>query len=155
MTSNFGSLLNQSKNYHMIKIKLLIMLLAMGVLPVAGQDFVQRQLLKHSLDLTNQGYTISHDVSYDFLRQGEFKFYTTNLKRGVEYKILSVCDGDCGDIDLKLYDENNKVVSEDLGTDDIPIVSCKPRWSGQFKIYVKMYECSLNPCKFGLVVYSK
>lgn len=65
---------------------------------------------------------------------------------------MGVCDADCGDLDLALYDENGNLVSEDETTDDVPAVTVEPRWTGPFTLRVDMYQCTEEPCVYGFTV---
>jgi hypothetical protein len=106
---------------------------------------VERQLVGISLLMMQDDYEKTHDLKCESLRNGEYDTYTLNLQRGMTYKIIAVCDGDCRDLDAWLYDQNG----------NMPILTCTPRWSGSFKLKVKMYDCRINPCVFGIVVFGK
>jgi hypothetical protein len=59
------------------------------------------------------------------------------------------------DLDIKLYDENDRVIATDTSTDDKPLVTVTPRWTGEFRILVSMYECGNSPCYYGIGVFGK
>jgi hypothetical protein len=122
---------------------------------VFAQDEVKEQLITIAYLMALEDYEITHDVVYNYLDEYESDTYDLNLSRGYSYKIVAVCDGDCGDIDLNLYDENGNVIAKDTGNDDYPIVEVSPRWTGAFKLKIKMYDCDLEPCKVGVVVFGQ
>lgn len=80
---------------------------------------------------------------------------TLNLRKGVSYTILGVCDEDCRDIDLGIYDDNGNLISSDLQRDDIPVVKVTPRWNARFTIKVMMPSCSNAPCRYGIGVFGR
>ena len=102
------------------------------------------------------GYTRSnHDRQFDKLNSGETDSFNVNLRQGYKYKIIGVCDKDCKDLDFKLFDDNGNQVSSDSSADSMPIVDVSPKWSAKFKLQVKMYTCTQNPCFYGLTVMRK
>lgn len=103
----------------------------------------------------DEGFRRAFDDHYDLLGNQANDEYTFELRSGREYFIASVCDQDCSDIDLKLYDENNNVIAEDASEDDAPIVKVTPRWSGKFRLAVTMYDCTNAPCYYGITVMGR
>jgi hypothetical protein len=101
------------------------------------------------------GFEKTHDYKIDTLRRDRTDAFTVRLRKGVNYRIVAVCDRDCGDIDVTLFDENNNQVAKDTETDDYPIVRIVPRWTGQFKIHIRMYDCKVSPCFYGVGVFGK
>ncbi|MGA7935472.1 MAG: hypothetical protein WCA35_18115, partial [Kovacikia sp.] len=71
------------------------------------------------------------------------------------YGLIGVCDRDCRDLDLRLYDENGNLVAADTSSDDTPFVSLTPRWSGQFYLRVDMANCRANYCYYGVGVFGR
>jgi len=53
----------------------------------------------------------------------------------------------------RTYDDSGNLLDDDTETDDVPIVNVVPRWTGRFRVTVKMHACSTNPCAFGLAVF--
>lgn len=113
------------------------------------------QLLIIGALLIDQGYEITHDAKYASLYDDSYDNYYFSLKKGWSYVIAAACDEDCGDIDLCLFDENNIKIGCDQGIDDKPMVSVSPKWSGSFRLWIKMEDCDRNPCRFGIVVFGK
>ncbi len=89
------------------------------------------------------------------LPQGQHANVPVTLEAGGDYRIIGVCDNDCGDLDLILYDQNNNVVSQDNLTDATPIVSVAPQWSGPFTVQAVMHNCTVQPCYYALVLYGR
>ena len=89
------------------------------------------------------------------LPHGYEKNHRLNLRKGTTYKIAAVCDNDCRDLDLKLYDENGNLIDKDFQSDDIPIVDVRPRRSATFKVVVQMESCREDPCGYSVIVLKK
>lgn len=118
-----------------------------------AQDLVRKQLLEIGVNQALKGYSLTHDVTYASLYDDGSDSYFFTLRGGTSYKIFAVCDGDCSDIDLKLYDENGNEVDKDILFDDKPLVTVSPKWTGRFKLRVTMAVCNIQPCKFGIGVF--
>ena len=65
------------------------------------------------------------------------------FERDTTYRIIGVCDPDCLDFDLALYDPRGKEVAGDYALDDVPILIYTPKESGMFRLQVMMVTCSL------------
>jgi len=102
-----------------------------------------------------EGYRRRGTYIMDSLRDDETDSFTVNLKTGSEYKLFGVCDTDCGDIEMWLYDENGNEIDKDVSDDDVPVVEVNPSWTGEFRIKIKMYDCSDEPCRYGIVTLQK
>ena len=136
----------------------ILFVLAASVSPLtlaAQQSAVYDQLVKISEVLINQGYSKSHDFEVDYLNESETDDYTITLTKGVTYKIVAVCDNDCEDIDLCIWDENGNRIDCDESEDDYPVLEVTPRWTGEFSFRVTMYDCGNNPCYFGIGVFTE
>ncbi len=105
----------------------------------------------YSLGLGN--YSMSHDPYVNSLGNGSYYSLTLNLTGGWNYAILGVCDEDCTDLDLTLYDENGNMIDSDTAYDDTPLVTITPQWTGQFTIKVEMPTCYVAPCYYGVGVF--
>lgn len=137
-------------------------LFAALVLPLSGlvqaneyEAVVRAQLVAIKSIGEGEGYRHAFDDHYDLLGNRASDEYTFQLKSGREYFIAAVCDQDCSDLDLKLYDENDNVIAEDELVDDAPIVRVSPRWSGNFRLTVTMYDCGNAPCFYGVSVMGR
>jgi hypothetical protein len=139
----------------MKKTVCLIAILVSSCVINAQYAIVEKQVLRIGVALASNGYELTHDIKFASLNNGMTDNYYFSLSRGWEYKIFAVCDGDCGDIDLCMYDENDNRIDCDQTKDDKPVVSVSPKWSGRFRLWVKMYECRINPCRFGIAIFGK
>ena len=116
---------------------------------------VQAQLDKIETLLTGRGYEETHTAKIAQLAQGGKKRFTLDLRKGMEYILAGVCDNDCTDLDIKIYDENDVLLTSDDQQDDKPVVGITPKLTGIYQIEITMYKCGNSPCAYGIGVYGK
>lgn len=123
----------------------------------AWRDQIRRQLETSSLlaGYRRDGYSESHTPFYDLVPSGARRSTTVRLEAGRAYKFVGKCDNDCSDVDFKLYDENDNLISEDTATDDVPLVSVTPRRTAQFRLEVIMASCRTSQCGWGVAIVAK
>ncbi len=119
------------------------------------EDQVRSQLNLVMTFAESVGWQRTHDFFIGSLRDDESDTFTGDFEEGWEYRIVSFCDEDCTDIDLYLTDENDNEIDEDVSTNRVPIIECEPAWTGEFNIRVRMYECEVEPCYFGIGVFGR
>ncbi len=146
----------------MKKIPALFFVILVAFQPIFSQqdnekyrEQVRTQLVIVELALLGDNYKKAFDYVIDGMNDGYSESYTVTLQSGYQYKIVSVCDEDCGDVDMWIYDENNREIDSDVRSDDMPICDVSPKWTGKFTIKVKMYDCDSNPCYYGIGIYRK
>jgi hypothetical protein len=134
-------------------------LAASGLAPAQTSSQTQyivqvRRQLNGARDLLGaRGFEKTHDYKIATLANGGAKSSTLDLQKGMQYVIIGVCDKDCSDLDIKLYDENDQLIATDTSADDKPLVTVTPRWTGEFRILVSMYRCRNSPCYYGIGVF--
>lgn len=79
--------------------------------------------------------------------------YSFQFVAGRSYTILGVCDNDCSDLDITLYDPAGNQVAEDILTDDKPVASITARRSGRYRATISMAACSTEPCFYAVAAY--
>lgn len=78
------------------------------------------------------------------------------LRAGAQYFIIAGCDADCDDLDLRALGTNGRtVLDEDVGDDDVPVVSFTARETGPHLLTVSMASCRTELCYFGVRVFSR
>ena len=115
-------------------------------------DTVWTKLQEWYEDYSGDGYSVENYV-VGKLDEGETDSWSFWLGGGNNYTIIGVCDEDCGDIDLAIYDDGDALVDEDVLEDDYPIVSVSPTSDELFTVDVDMYECDVEPCYFGIAIF--
>lgn len=90
--------------------------------------------------------SLNHDASESL---------TLALRAGRQYAVLAVCDNDCTDIDLRIYDANDKEIDADIQDDDKPVVTLAPESDGKFRLKITMAKCATSPCFYGVGLFAK
>jgi hypothetical protein len=67
--------------------------------------------------------------------------FTLTLSAGRSYAVVGLCDADCHDLDLRLFDPDGTEVNADVEPDDSPVVLVVPRRSGTYQVRAYMAEC--------------
>lgn len=75
------------------------------------------------------------------------------LKAGERYIAIGLCDEQCKDIDLGVYDEDGVEIASDRQEDAIPIVEFGADEDALAVVRVKMIRCDLEPCEYGVGAY--
>ena len=110
------------------------------------------QVAEHWLE---EGFEPSHEPILGSLNTRGRHSTTVTLEAGQTYVMVAVCDQDCSDLDLQLYDAADELIDEDMEEDDFPIVSAEIYRSGEFQVETEMYVCDEEPCYFGVGIFSK
>lgn len=116
---------------------------------------VTEQLFRSWQIFAADGYDLNQDLILGDLNDSSYDYVYLNLKSNQAYKIYSPCDQDCDDIDLCLYDQNGNLIACDDEPDDQPLLNIRPRRDARFKLKVTMYNCDIEPCKYGVGVFSR
>lgn len=116
---------------------------------------VRDQLKRAGRVLEDRGFELTHDVYTGSLRDDESESLTLTLRGGNDYALVGVCDEDCRDIDLRLYDLDGEEVDIDIEDDDTPIVQVSASSTGKYRLRVIMASCSTSPCFYGVGTFGK
>lgn len=122
------------------------------------QAFIQQvnnQLIAIGEQAELDGYQLTHDPYLGRLAENEIESISIELDGGVAYALVGVCDNDCSDVDLYLYDENNYLIDEDIEMDDFPLIEVTPQWQGPFTVVVEMPRCSAEYCYYGVGAFGQ
>lgn len=112
--------------------------------------------LVHAIRVAREaGFSVSHEPHAAILPRSGRQDVTVNLRAGKAYRILGVCDDDCRDLDMALYDENGKLIDKDQKDNDLPAVSVTPRWDGPFTVRTTMASCRTGQCLYGFEVFAR
>ncbi len=128
--------------------------------PTTGGDsspntIILAQLQQAQQVFAQQGFQQVGQPVTGGMAQGETGSFPITLNVGYDYRVVGVCDRDCSDLDLTLYDQNQTIISQDTSTDDHPVVAVQPSWTGPFTVTALMYNCTVAPCYYALVLYGK
>ncbi|MES1202722.1 MAG: hypothetical protein ABUS57_14900 [Pseudomonadota bacterium] len=121
--------------------------------PYARQ--LAQQLARVETQVRDLGFSRAAGPFAGGLVQRASRTFPVTLRAGAEYEFVGVCDSNCHDLDLRLFDANNQLVAEDALNDDVPILHVRPRTTGVHNLAVSMYRCAGANCYFAVNVYSK
>jgi hypothetical protein len=116
---------------------------------------VGSQLIQAAIASGLGGYSLTHDPFIDTLYHNRSHFITMNLRAGTSYGIVGVCDRDCRDLDIALYDDRGNLITSDLGDDDIPSITITPYRTGTYQIRVDMANCQSSLCYYGIGIFGQ
>jgi hypothetical protein len=141
--------------YILRALPLVLALLALA--PPAGaqtaqvyEDMARRQLDALRNTAVEHGYAPVRDYHLDRLDGDSRASLFLTLQAGASYLITGVCDQDCSDIDMRVYDAKRVLVASDEEEDDVPVIQVSPKQTGEYRIEVEMYDCSAEPCYYGI-----
>lgn len=121
-----------------------------------GDDWerlVRSQLREMEQEVKKEGFIRSHQEYVSELDDWSNALVSISLERGAQYLVGAVCDADCTDLDIFIYDGNNKLLAEESEVTDVPMMDFMPRYTGPHFLRVRMAECLGEPCTFGLAVW--
>ncbi len=98
------------------------------------------------------GYNVRDTYRYGVLTPGETYMTLTTLYEGTSYVFIASGDEYAYDVDLRIYDENGKLVARDDDYSDVAVVKVTPRWSGQFYMKITMTDCPPEGAHWVLVI---
>jgi len=120
-----------------------------------AQNIILTQLQQASATLGQQGFQMVGQPATGGLAQGQVTDVPAQLNQGYDYRVLGVCDRDCNDLDLGLFDGNGQLLTQDTTTTSQPFIGVQPSYNGNFVIRVNMYNCSVAPCYFAVALYAR
>jgi hypothetical protein len=120
-----------------------------------AQQIIIAQVQQAQAALAQEGFQQVGQPYSGGLRRGESWNVPAELHTGYEYRILGVCDRDCADLDLLLFDGNGVSITQDTSTNSQPIVGVLPTTTGTFNIQVLMYNCTVEPCYYAVALYGR
>jgi hypothetical protein len=105
--------------------------------------------------LTENGYARAAGPFPGALSSGETRRQTVMLRAGQDYRVVGVCDRNCGNFDIRVFDPNNRLIAQDVLQDNIPVVHVVPALTGQYSIEPAMARCNAEQCWYAFNVYSR
>lgn len=126
--------------------------------PTTGEDpqaIILQQLQQAQALAAQQGFQLVGQPFSGSLAQGQSWNVPAQLAQGYDYRILGVCDRDCADLDLVLYDSAGRQVSQDTTTTSQPVVAVQPAYNDNFTVQVQMFNCTVAPCYYAIALYGR
>ncbi|MBK6703957.1 MAG: toll/interleukin-1 receptor domain-containing protein [Caulobacteraceae bacterium] len=119
------------------------------------QQIIVAQLQQAQGALAQQGFQQVGQPFSGGLQPGEAWNVQAQMNAGYEYQIVGVCDRDCSDLDIRLYDSTGNLIVEDTTTTSQPNVGVLPGSNDTFTIQVHMYACTVAPCYYAVALYGR
>jgi hypothetical protein len=116
---------------------------------------VREQLAQAAQKLGKSGFELTHKIYTGELRQNQDENVSVELDRGRGYVIVGVCDNDCKDVDLRLFNAAGREVDKDVERDDYPAVAVDVNRTEKYTVRASMAACSASPCRYGFGVFAK
>lgn len=120
-----------------------------------ANNIILNQLQQASAALAQQGFQMVGQPFSGGLSQGQITDVPAQLYQGYDYRVLGVCDRDCADLDLVLFDANGQAITQDTTTTSQPFMGVQPPYNGNFTVRVNMFNCSVAPCYYALALYGR
>jgi hypothetical protein len=105
--------------------------------------------------LSQNGYARAAGPFSGALSGGQARRQVVMLRAGQDYRIVGVCDANCGDFNIRVFDPNDRLVERDMLRDSVPVVHVVPSATGQYSIEASMVRCALQQCWYAFNVYSR
>ncbi len=118
------------------------------------EEQVNAQLDAVAKRLLGEGARRSHEPYIDAIDNRKSDTITIELDAGDSYALVGVCDVDCSDMDMFLYDAYGNELDRDVEDDDVPVVTLDTKYTGKYTIRVEMIACSENPCYYGIGTFA-
>jgi hypothetical protein len=122
------------------------------VLGMMGEDMEDRMAFFRE-DLILEGYAEMGTSERGGLNNDREEKFSLSLSEGMNYQLIGVCDNDCEDMDLVVYDPSGGEVDSDRLTDALPILDFTAAFSGEYRVAVDMVSCSLDPCAYEIATF--
>ncbi|NJB84436.1 hypothetical protein GGR26_000181 [Lewinella marina] len=123
-----------------------------ALLAQCSQESIRTQITNVTGRMEGIGYSMVYLTRCGSLSEGESAFHDIPLYAGTQYKVFAVCDGDCPDLDLKIYDSKGNLVDDDTLDDYTPILDVNPSSEMTYRAKVIMYDCDVEPCYYAIRV---
>lgn len=119
-----------------------------------ARELAQRLALTETV-LVDQGYARAAGPFAGGVAAREGRRFNLMLRAGQDYRIVGVCESRCRDLDMRLFDSENRLIAQDVLEDSVPIIHVRPRVTGRHDIEVEIMGCTGAPCWFAFNVYSR
>ncbi len=126
--------------------------------PATGEDpqaIILAQLQQAQNAAAQQGFQMVGTPFSGSLAQGQSWNVPAQLFQGYDYRVLGVCDRDCADLDLVLFDSQGRQISQDTSVSNQPVVAVQPAYNDNFTVQVQMYNCTVAPCYYAIALYGR
>ena len=125
----------------------------------AYEEFVEEQI-EEFCDYIDCFWFFDHvDYFTGSAAEGSSNSHSVTLSAGEEYLFYAVCDQDCSDVDIFLYDPSGSLVASDSSVHaytNFPTANAEFEYdaatSGTYRLEVKIYGCTTSTCYYAAEV---
>lgn len=121
-------------------------------LGMMGEDMEERMAFFRE-DLNLEGFAEVGESERGGLNSDREIRFSLSLMEGMDYQLVGVCDNDCEDMDLVIYNPSGGEVDSDRLTDAMPILAFTAASSGEYRVAALMVSCSLEPCAYEVATF--
>ena len=123
---------------------------------VDHQAHMMNQLGQIQQTLGSQGFQQIGQPTIGSLNTSQTQDIPVQMVQGYQYYLAAVCDADCTDLDLALFDGYGNLAVQDnsvSATPMVPVASISQ--TGNFTLQVQMFACNVQPCAYAAVLYGR
>jgi hypothetical protein len=102
----------------------------------------------------SEGYRLIGSAHTGSLYAQASQDFNLELQAGVHYVLVGVCDNDCADIDLSIFDNAGTQLDSDYEGDAYPVLEVTPSGTAAYRVHAYMASCDTEPCFYGVGVYA-
>jgi hypothetical protein len=121
--------------------------------PAAAEPTLAENLAEVDAAAASEGLAEAAGPFSGALGAGDRTRFRFPVLTGVDFLAVAVCDQDCGDLDLLLYNLEGDQLDSDVALDAHPSLGITTETSGIAEVEVVMVQCRLEPCAFTLKVW--
>ena len=119
------------------------------------EALVRVKLAGAALLLSIAGVHFAYDPYIGSLEEGTYFDIRVPMYEGVRYTLIGVCDDDCRNLNMALFDADVRLVGESADRTTTPSLQITPKRTQRYTVSVAMDRCRADYCYYGLGVYSK
>lgn len=113
------------------------------------------QIQQITAAFAQQGYQMVGQPFTASMAQGQTANVPVEMHAGFDYRIVGVCDNDCANLDMVVFDGYGAAIGQDALPDSQPVVGILPTTSGMFTAQVQMISCTVAPCYYAVALYGR
>ena len=137
-----------------VLLALPVFLLSLVLVPAtpvqSWEDQVETQMAEIHAEIAAD-YDYASDLLIGELEPGDSYEFELDLNGDAEYIVVGVCDYDCFDLDLAIYDPYQDEAAADFEDDDFPVLEVIGE--GSFDVEVLMPGCDAATCLWAVQVF--
>jgi len=135
-------------------VLLLVVPAAAGAQNAAPSDYfghiAQSKMQRLTAPWLARGFEPIGELRIGVLAQRDRDSLAVQLEQGRQYAALGVCDEDCGDIDLHLFDATEKEIAFEAAANSRSLLRVTSADGGAYRLEVVMMQCSTPPCYYAV-----